>query len=147
MIEKRVGKRPTESTLKLRDWLKKLTGENFDQADYAAYRKVTHDVKTSRAYFMIEKRKEAQRRGVAVKTRPRRGSPTAPPSPAPAAVPLRGKSIRVLATMPLESYQGVDAKVLKAFAADMLRQIHGRADAVEVRVLAEPLALEITEPA
>lgn len=140
--------RPSETTIKLREWLKKLPGEAFDKTTYADYRKATHDNKTSPAVFNNEKRRETRDRGFAVKTRAKsKGAAPAAAAGSPLPAPAGLRTVRVLATLPLEPYQGVDAKTLKAFAADMLKRIHGRPDAVELHLLADPVALEIREPA
>lgn len=142
------GPKPSENTLKLREWLAKLPGEAFDKADYKTYRKASNDVRTSQAVFNIEKRKEALARGFAVKTRTKR----APAEPAAAAgpglpMPGAGKTMKILANIPLEKYKDLDAKRLKEFALDVIWAVRGKPDAVQVLTLSDPPAFEIREPA
>ena len=141
------GPKPSESTMKLREWLTKLPGEAFDKATYQTYRKATNDVKTSPAIFNIEKRKAALARGFAVKTRAKR-APEPPPADGPGLpMPGAGKTMKILATIPLEKYKDLDAKRLKEFALDVIWAVRGKPDAVQVLTLSDPPAFEIREPA
>lgn len=139
--KKKRGKAASDSTLKLRDWLHKLPGEAFDKSDYLTYRKATNDVKTSRAIFQIEKRKEAKGRGFAVKTRgPRAQAAAALSAPAPSAA----RHIQILASLPLSNYPNLDPAAVKALAGDIVKQFN---PAGQVMVLSDPPAIEIRVPA
>lgn len=147
MTSRGKGPKPSENTLKLREWLTKLPGEAFDKATYQAYRKASNDVKTSAAIFNIEKRKAALARGFAVKTRAKR-APAPPPAEGPGLpMPAAGRAIKILATIPLEKYKALDPKLLKEFALDVIWAVRGKPDAVQVLTLSDPPAFEIREPA
>lgn len=155
---KKTGKALSPAAAKVRKHLEAMTPEGMDQLTHKSYMKRTHHYDCPRTIFGMEKGRAKRLAGLTFKKvaprKPREAKPIVvkggPWSVDKFEVGGRDyaapKSFEILATIELAPYSTMGVGLLRTFTEELLAQTMPDGKRVQVRMLADPEAMEIRRP-